>query len=73
MLDLSTFDGRYELSFLDKTLNSLIGNERFELLIFDEFDDFSYYFESSNKLRSFKMDYVLDDNSTLFIGNERVD
>ncbi len=71
MSDLSTFDERYELSFLDETSNLLIENERFELLISDEFDDFSYYFESSHKLRSFKMDYVLDDNSTSFVGNER--
>ncbi len=31
--DLSTFDERYELSFLDETSNLFIENERFELTI----------------------------------------
>ncbi len=36
MPDLSTFNEIYELSFIDENYNnSLIGNERFELLIFN--------------------------------------
>ena len=36
MSDLSTFDERYELSFLDETSNLLIENERFKLTILDD-------------------------------------